>query len=296
MQPVIQCVPNFSEGRRADVVESIVGAAREASSAKVIDYSSDPDHNRMVVTLLGGPNDIRRAVFAAAARAVELIDIRSHRGAHPRIGAVDVIPLVPIRNITMRECVDLSREIGRDIAENLQVPVYFYEQSAVLSHRTNLPDIRRGGYERLAEAGLQGDRAPDLGPAGVHPSAGAVVVGARGPLVAFNVNLDSRDIEIAQSIARKIRSGEAGLQGVRAIGVWLASKSKAQVSMNITRPDLSSMRDVYQFVEDEARGFGVQVAESEIIGALQRRFLAGASPQELKAAGFKESQLLDNWL
>ena len=209
---------------------------------------------------------------------------------------MDVVPLVPIDGITMQECVDLSYEIGRDIAEKLCIPVYFYERSAVLSHRTNLADIRRGGYERLHAGSLRGDRAPDLGPCRAHPTAGASVVGARGPLIAYNVNLDSRDMEVAQAIVRRIRGGEAGLGGVKSMGVWLAAESKAQVSMNITNPDAVSMRDVYLFVESEARKSGVEVAESEIIGVVPRKYLDGTSPQELKAVRFKDSQILDTWL
>ena len=296
MNPIIQCVPNFSEGRDPFAVESIVDAARQASAARVVDYSFDPDHNRLVVTFLGGPEEIRQAVFASAAKAIELIDMRRHTGAHPRIGAVDVVPLVPIHGITMQECVDLSYEIGRDIAEKLGVPVYFYECSATLSHRTNLADIRRGGYEYLSANGLQGDRAPDLGPCRAHPTAGATVVGARSPLIAYNVNLDSRDMEVARAIVRKIRSGEAGLEGVKSMSVWLAAKSKAQVSMNITKPDAASMRDIYRFVEGEARKYNIAVAESEIIGVVPRKYLDGASPQELRAIQFKDSQILETWL
>lgn len=296
MNPIIQCIPNFSEGRNPAVIESIVKAAEQASSAQVIDYSSDPDHNRLVITLLGGPKDIRQAIFAAASKAVELIDLRRHTGVHPRIGAVDVIPLVPIKGITMPECVDLSYQIGQDIADKLGVPVYFYEKSATAAHRSNLPDIRRGGYEHLAEVGLKGDRAPDLGPNRVHPSAGATVVGARKSLIAYNINLDSEDVEIAQTIVKKIRSGEAGLEGVRSMSVFLAAGSKAQVSMNITKPERTSLRDVYQYVQTEARKLGAEVAESEIIGVVLKHFLKGTSPEELKAVGFKDSQILDNWL
>lgn len=266
-------------------------AARLASTARVIDYSSDPDHNRMVVTLLGAPDEIRRAVLAAAEKAVESIDMRRHEGVHPRIGAVDVVPLVPVSGVTMGDCIDLSREIGRTIAESLNVPIFFYEESAVHSHRRNLADVRRGGYERLVEIGLEGDRAPDFGPRRVNLAAGATTVGARGPLVAFNVNLDA-DLEVARSIAKKIR----GEGGVKSIGLWLASKSVAQVSMNLTKPDTTSMADVYRFVKAEADALGVEIVESELIGATLRRFMDGTTPQELKIRDFKESQIIDNWL
>ena len=273
------------------VVEAIVSAAREASEVTIADYSSDPDHNRMVLSLLGNPEDIRESVQAAASRAIQLIDLRSHTGAHPRIGAVDVIPLVPIRGVTMEDCVVLSYEIGHDLAD-LGIPVYFYEESATAAHRSNLADVRRGGFEKLAAAPLEGECAPDLGPPAVHPTSGASVIGARGPLVAYNVNLDCTDVEIAQAIVRKIRSGEAGLEGVKAMSVWLATRNKAQVSMNITRPDLTPLRQIFEFVKSQARGID---AESEIIGLVSQRHL-GCPPQDLKATTFKETQILEHWL
>jgi len=295
--PVIQCVPNSSEGQDASICEAIVDAARMSSGVTIADFSWDPDHNRMVLSLLGGPEEIRSAVFASAKRAVELIDLRAHGGAHPRLGAVDVVPLVPIRGITMHECVDLSRLIGGDIADELAVPVYFYERSAIKSHRVNLHDIRKGGFEHLVEAEvLTGDHTPDLGPHKAHPSAGAVVIGARGPLIAYNINLDTEDMEIARAIVRKIRSGESGLPGLKSMAVWLASRSLVQVSMNVTKPDVTPLRDVYSFVEAEARTLGVEVAESEIIGLVSRKHLEGTSPEKIKARAFKETQMLEYWL
>ena len=288
---IIQCVPNFSEGRDVAVVEAIVSAAREASEVTIADYSSDPDHNRMVLSLLGNPEDIRESVQAAASRAIQLIDLRSHTGAHPRIGAVDVIPLVPIKGVAMEDCVVLSYEIGHDLAD-LGIPVYFYEESATAAHRSNLADVRRGGFEKLAAAPLDGNCAPDLGPPAVHPTAGASVIGARSPLVAYNVNLNCRDMEIAQAIVRKIRSGEAGLEGVKAMSVWLATRGKSQVSMNVTTPHLTPLKQVFDFVESQAAGLGV---ESEIIGLVSERYL-GCPLQDLKALAFKETQLLEHWL
>lgn len=295
MSAVVQCVPNFSEGRDNLNVEAIVKAAAEASAARVIDYSSDPDHNRMVVTLLGEPAEIRYSVLAAAERAVELIDLRSHSGAHPRIGAVDVIPLVPLRGITMQECVDLSYEIGEDIAEKLHVPVYFYEYSARSSARRNLAEIRRGGYERLRDEGMTDDRAPDIGPHSVHPTAGATAVGARGPLIAYNVNLDTTDMEICRSIVQTIRAKKKH-EGVKAIAVWLATQSRVQVSMNLTQPELTPLKEVYDFVKSEADKYGVRIQESEIIGALPASALDGVGKAAIKAWRLKESQFLDTWL
>ncbi|MCL6518471.1 MAG: glutamate formimidoyltransferase [Armatimonadetes bacterium] len=296
MSAIIQCVPNFSEGRNESVIQAIVDAVRTVKSVTLADYSSDPDHNRLVVTFLGGPEGIREAVLAATARAVELIDMQKHTGGHPRIGAADVIPLVPIRGITMAECVSISHELGQEIAETLGVPVYFYEKSAIKAHRTNLADVRRGGYERLAEVGLEGERAPDVGPKRLHPSAGAVVVGARGPLVAYNVNLQSDDMEIAADIARKVRNDNAHLPGVKAISVWLESRSKAQVSMNVTRPDFVALPRIFNFIVGEVRKYDVEVDESELIGLVSQKYLDGASPTDLRLRDFKPTQILEYWL
>lgn len=296
MCSLVQCVPNFSEGRNAGTVRGIVDAAVAASNARVIDFSSDCDHNRSVLTILGAPEEVRASVFAAAEVAVKSIDMNSHTGVHPRIGAVDVVPFVPVAGVTVEDCIALSQLVGLDFAEKLGIPVYFYENSALREDRRRLADIRRGGYELLKESGLKGNFQPDLGPLCAHPTAGAVAVGARGPLVAFNVNLMTDDIETARSIVRSIRSGKAGFEGVRAIAVPLASKGMTQVSMNITKPDLASVFEVFSFVEKEARCLGVEVAESEIIGALLRRFLGCDGVESVRARDFKDSQIIDNWM
>lgn len=298
MAKLVQCVPNFSEGRRADVVEAIVGAIEAASAVRVVDCSMDADHNRSVVTFLGAPEDVRKSAFAGAKTAVELIDLNKHKGGHPRLGAVDVIPLVPIREMTMADTVALSYDLGKDIADGLRVPVYFYECSAVVRHRTNLAEVRKGGFEALKKSGLSGDREPDLGPSEVHPTAGAVVVGARGPLIAFNVNLATNDMHAARAIAAKIRElrdhGHA-MQGVKAIAVHLKSRDIAQVSTNITQPHLVSMYDVYAFVEREARALGVEVLESELIGAIREEDLIEAARSAMKLHGISEKRVLDHW-
>jgi len=295
VQQIIQCVPNFSEGRDPETIKSIAEAIRSVGGVRLIDYSSDVDHNRSVYTILGGAESVRSAIQAAVSVAVERIDLREHAGGHPRIGAADVIPLAPLRGITMQECVDTSYLIGEDLA-SLGIPVYFYEQSARLLHRSNLADIRRGGFERLCAVGLEGEWAPDAGPCRIHPTAGATVVGARGPLVAYNVNLDSADIDAAGKIARETRAAHSGLTGVKAIGVWLASRSIAQVSMNLTRPDLVTLRRAFDYVRDRAAEYGIHVLESEVIGAIPRMALEGATPEYLKIAGFKQSQILETWL
>lgn len=298
MSKLIQCVPNFSEGRRADVVQAIVKAIAGSSDVRVIDHSMDTDHNRSVVTFLGPPEDVRRSAVAGARAAVQLIDLNAHTGEHPRIGAVDVIPVVPIRDTTMAEAVVLSYEIGGDIADELHVPVYFYEESARSENRANLAEIRRGGFEALKESGLEGERKPDLGPSKLHPTAGAVVVGARGPLVAFNVNLATNDMAVARAIAskmRRLRDTGVALPGVKAIGVFLKSRNLAQVSTNITQPDKVSMHTVYRFIEAEARAMGIEVLESELIGAIRQSQL-GAPSSEMKLGERPPERFIDYWI
>jgi glutamate formiminotransferase len=299
LSKLVQCTPNFSEGRRAEIVKAIVDAIDAASDARVIDYSMDADHNRAVVTFLGDPQEVRRSIFAGAKAAVELIDLRGHRGEHPRVGAIDVVPLVPVREMTMAEAVALSYEIGKDIADNLHVPVFFYERSAVMRHRQNLADVRKGGFEALNETGLVNGREPDLGPSQLHPTAGAVVIGARGPLIAFNVNLATSDVEVARTIATRMREARDrgdGLPGVKAIAVRLKSRRMTQVSTNITLPRQVSIYDVYAFVEGQAREMGVEVVESELIGAIREESLIDAARSSMKLHGLTEKRLLDHWL
>ena len=299
MQRLVWCVPNFSEGRRKDVIDRIVSAIRSASAVAILDYSADVDHNRCVVTFLGSPDDVRASMLAGARAAVELIDMNKHEGVHPRIGAVDVIPVVPVSGVTMQEAVELGHAIGRDIAEELGIPVYFYEQCALRNHCANLADVRRGGFEELKRSGLTGQRAPDVGPNKLHPTAGAVVVGARGPLIAYNINLATSDVSVARRIAstiRKLRDSGQGMAGVKAIGVYLASRGVAQVSFNITRPDVVGLWDVFLFVERQAREMGVEVLESELIGAIRQEHLLDALRAAMKFAQLSEDRVLDNWV
>lgn len=299
MARLVQCIPNFSEGRRQDVVAKIVDAIASTSTARVVDYSSDSDHNRCVVTFIGSPEDVRASILAGARAAVELIDMNAHTGAHPRIGAVDVVPVVPVVEMTMADAVGLSYEIGRDIAEHLHVPVYFYERSAIASHRANLAAVRKGGYEEIKRRGLTDGREPDLGPGEPHPTAGATVVGARGPLIAYNVNLAGSDVGIAREIAARIRrlrdSGQA-FPGVKAIGVYLKSRGIAQVSTNITQPHQVSMYDVYAFVEREAMAMGDSVLESELIGAIREDALIEAVTSAVKLRSLDSRRVLDHWI
>jgi glutamate formiminotransferase len=297
--PVIQCPINFSEGRRPGVIEAITDVIRSTPGAALADYSWDFDHNRMVATVLGGPEAIEVAVIAAARAAVREIDLRKHLGAHPRIGAFDVVPIVPIRDITMDECIEVSRRIGRRLGEDLGLPVYLYENSASPGRRTGLPQIRKGGFEGLAAAALEGNLAPDFGPRAVHPTAGACVVGARGPLVAFNVNLDTDRVSAAKRIAARIRNSRdtcPQIYGVRALGLSLPSRGYAQVSMNLTLPDFTPLPLVYRFVRDAVMREGAGVQESEVIGLIPRASLGGETPEAIQCTGFKQTQLLEYWL
>lgn len=273
MSKLVQCIPNFStmqEETGIAIAEAIANAG-----ALVMDRHWDVDHARTVVTFAGSPESVRTGMLAGAVKAGEVIDLREHQGEHPRLGAVDVIPVVPIRDVTMEECVELSYSIGNDLADKLNLPVYFYERSAKQSNRTNLAEVRKGGFEALLQTDLTGMRKPDLGPLIVHPKAGAVIVGARGPLIAFNVNLESQDISIAKKIAskmRRIRDSEEGMTGVKAIGISLSHKKCVQVSTNITLPDQVSMYDVLTFVEREAASSGVAVREVELIGMVRLKY------------------------
>jgi glutamate formiminotransferase len=256
----------------------------------------DPDHNRSVVTFVGAAEAVRASMLAGAGTAVELIDLNEHAGGHPRIGAIDVIPVVPVGETTMEDCVTVGHQIGRDLAEKLNLPIYFYEKCALRGECENLARVRRGGYEALKKSGLVGERAPDVGPADLHPTAGATVVGARGPLIAFNVNLKTGDICHANEIARRIRilRDESGsLPGVRAIGVDLASRGLCQVSTNITRPDLVRAIEVYSFIESEAWSAGAEVSESELIGVVQEGAITPEEAEEMKLANFTDDRIIE---
>jgi glutamate formiminotransferase len=297
--PVIQCAINFSEGRRPEVIEAIAGAARSAPGAILADCSADPDHNRMVATILGGAEAIAEAALASVQAAIERIDLRRHSGQHPRLGAVDVIPLVPIRGVTREECVETARRIGQELAARFALPVYFYEYNAAPGHRALLPQIRKGGFEGLFGEPLTGERAPDLGPNAPHPTAGAVVLGTRDPLIACNIELDTPDLQIARRIAARIRRDREtipALAGVRALGLFLASRNRAQVSMNLTRVRETSLPAVFRYVEQEAARFAVKLFACEIIGLIPMAALDGASPEEILWRDARETQFLEYWL
>jgi glutamate formiminotransferase len=263
---IVECVPNISEGRRTRVVREIARAVALAKGVRLLDYSSDVDHNRSVFTFAGSPAAVTRAALALADAAIARIDMRKHLGAHPRLGAVDVIPFVPISGVSMEDCVALAKRVGAALARKHQLPVYLYARAATRPDRVRLPDIRKPQYEGLA-ALIEGDWKPDFGPARVHPKAGATVVGARPPLIAFNMNLRSNDLQLARRISKEVRESSGGLPAVQAMGVQL-SDGRAQVSMNLLDFTVTPLSALWDAVESRARTAGVEVDEGELVGLL----------------------------
>lgn len=293
MAKLVECVPNFSEGQRAEVIEAIIGEARGTPGVTVLDHSSDPNHNRTVLTFVGEPQAAKQAAFACCAKAAELIDMEKHRGGHPRIGATDVIPFIPVSNVTMEECVALAHELGREIADKLSIPVYFYEAAAKRPSMKALPDVRKGEYEGLKEAIKTPERAPDEGPRAMHPRAGATVVGARPFLVAFNINLSTSDVALAKRIAQTIRAARGGYVNCRAIGLSLEERGITQVSINMTDYTSTPLHRVFETVKSEAARYGVSVVGSEIIGLTPMQALLDAADFYLRLEGFKREQVLE---
>jgi glutamate formiminotransferase len=290
---LVQCVPNYSEGRRQDVINAIIEPFQKTPAVHLLDWRADPDHNRLVVTLVGDPAPLQDALLESARAAIARIDMRHHVGAHPRIGAVDVVPFVPVRGITLEECVPIARGFAARYARETGVPVYLYESAALRPERRNLEAVRRGQYEALVKEIGNPDRAPDIGPARLHPSAGATVVGARQFLVAFNINLKSRDIGAARDIAKKIRASGGGLSHIKAVGIDLANQGMVQVSINVTDYRISPLQVVFELVKKEAAAKGIAVAESEIYGLVPAEALVAAASSSLQLAGFESSQVLD---
>ena len=263
---LVESVPNFSEGRREEVVQAIVNEAKKYDGVWVLDWSMDPDHNRSVVTMIGKPEVVVDALFDMAKKASELIDLRHHRGEHPRMGAVDVIPFIPVMDMDMNEAIELSKKLGKRIGEELKIPVYLYEKSATKPERENLATIRKGEFEGFFEKIKDPAWKPDFGPDKVHPTAGVVAVGAREYLIAYNVNLATEDLSIAKKIAKAVRHISGGFRYVKAIGLELKEKGMVQVSMNLTNYKKSPVFRVFETIKREAARYGVNVVESEIIG------------------------------
>jgi glutamate formiminotransferase len=293
---IIECVPNVSEGRRPEIVAAMAEQVRAVDGVRLLDYSSDASHNRSVFTFAGDAAGVERAVLGLIERAVADIDLRTHRGEHPRMGAVDVVPFVPIEGVTMAECVALARRVGAEIANRFKVPVYLYEEASNNPARKNLEDIRRGEFEGLAAKMAGESWAPDFGPSAPHQTAGATVVGARMPLVAYNINLATNRLDVAKKIAAAIRHSSGGYRFVKAMGIMLEERGIVQVSMNLTNFEKTPIFRVFETVKREAERYGVQVLESEIVGLVPSAALNAAAEFYLQIEGFKADQVLENRL
>ena len=293
---LIESIPNVSEGRRQDVVAAFADAIRAVRGVRLLDFSSDPSHNRSVFTLVGDEAGVEAAVLALFERAVATIDLRAHKGEHPRLGAVDVVPFVPIEGVTMTDCVALAKRVGAIVAERFHVPVFLYEEASANPARKNLEDIRRGEFEGLAAKMTAPEWAPDFGPAVPHPTAGATVIGARMPLIAYNINLATDRLDVARKIAAAIRHSSGGFRFVKAAGFALEHRGLVQVSMNLTNYEKTPIFRVFEVVKREAARHGVQVLESEIVGLIPSAALNAAAEHYLQIEGFKADQILENKL
>lgn len=295
MQKIVECVPNFSEGRRLWVINKIAGAAKKVKGVRVLDIEWDKSHNRSLITIVGSPDSVLTASFEMLRVATKLIDIRSHKGEHPRIGATDVVPFVPVSGVSLKECVLLANKLAKRVASELKIPVYLYEAAAKKKDRVNLADVRRGEYEGLkAEIETNKDRKPDLGPSRMHETAGAVVIGARKYLIAFNVNLNTKDVEIAKKIAAKVREKDGGLTAVKALGFLVGGY--AQVSMNLVDYQKTNFDEAYRAIEKEAKKLKVEIKSSEIYGMIPLDALARSVKSSFKAKDFKSEQVLEKKL
>lgn len=293
MNRIIECVPNFSEGRDLKKIDEIVAPFRARQGVKLLDYSNDEDHNRLVVTVVGEPEPLREAVLEAIGVAVRLIDLNTHKGQHPRMGAVDVVPFIPIKNVTMEEAVALSKEVAAEVAKRYNLPVFLYEKSASAPYRENLAAVRKGEFEGMGEKIKQPEWHPDFGPAEKHPTAGTVAIGARMPLVAYNVNLSTPNLEIAHDIAKKIRFIGGGLRYCKAMGVELKDRGITQVSINMTDYTHTALYRAFEMVRIEARRYGVSIVGSEIIGLVPMEALIDTVSYYLGLENFSMQQVLE---
>lgn len=293
MGRIVECIPNFSEGRDLDKVEAIVNVFRGINGVKLLDYSSDADHNRTVVTVVGEPEALENAIINMAERVYENIDMSKHSGGHPRMGALDVVPFVPIDGVTMEECVELANRVGKVIGERFNIPVYLYEKAATASHRENLASVRKGQYEGFFEKIKDDKWAPDYGPSEVNVKGGCVAIGARQPLVAFNVNLGTNDLSIADTIAKTVRHIGGGLRFVKAMGVRLEDRNIAQVSMNLVNYEKTAVYRAFEMVKMEAKRYGVPVIGSEVIGLVPMAALISSAEYYLQIENFSINQILE---
>ena len=289
---LLECVPNISEGRDEKKIGLITEEVKRCKGVKLLDVSSDRDHHRSVLTFIGEPEAVKDAAIAMALKAVKLIDMREHHGAHPRLGAVDVIPFVPIQGVEMKEAVEIARELGKALGRK-GIPVFYYEEAATSPDRKDLPSIRKGEYEGLEKKLKDPKWKPDEGPEGFSPKSGATVVGARFPLVAYNVNLRTKDLILAKEIAKKVRFKDGGLPHVRAMGVDLKEKGMVQVSINLTNYRVTGIPKVFDFIREEALKKGVEIGESEIVGLVPLGVLEGIAQHYLKYSKFSMRQVIE---
>lgn len=297
MNKIVECIPNFSEGRDAHKIALIASAISSVEGVAVLDRTMDADHNRAVITFAGEPDAVVEAAVRAAATTIELIDLNRHDGEHPRMGALDVLPFVPIKGVTMDECVDLARKAARRIADELNIPVYLYEKAATHPDRVDLANVRRGEFEALRdEIIFHPDRKPDFGPRQIHPTAGAMAIGARNPLIAYNINLATEDLIIAKKIAKAVRGSSGGLQNVKALGMQMKNRHQAQVSMNVVNYEATPLFRVFDLVKREAERYGVAVTGSEIIGLVPQAAINACGEYYLQIDNFSEDLILENRL
>lgn len=292
MAKLVECVPNFSEGRRTEVIEEIIDQIRNVQGVKLLDYSSDESHNRSVVTFTGEPEKVKEAAFRAAKKAAELINMDEHRGEHPRMGATDVIPFIPISDVTMEECVQLAKELGKRMAEELGIPIYLYEEAATKPERKNLANVRKGQYEGLKEAIKEPGREPDFGPKEL-PKAGATAVGARPPLIAYNINLGTSDVTVAKKIAKAIRGSSGGFLSVKALGIMIEERNMVQVTINMCNYKEVPLYRVFELVKTEAARYGVNIIGSEIVGLTPMDALIDVAEFYLRLEDFQREQILE---
>lgn len=297
MKKLVECVPNFSEGKRQEVVARILQQIQAVPGAWLLDHETDPNHNRAVVTFVATPEAAVEAAFQAISQAMQMIDLNHHKGEHPRMGATDVCPFIPLQNMSMEECVELAKKLGKRVGEELQIPVYLYESAATRPERKNLADVRNGEFEKLKEwIGTDPNKTPDFGPNHIHPTAGAIAIGARFWLVAYNVNLATTDIKLAKKIAKSIREKDGGFPCVKALGFELSDRKMVQVSMNLTDYRKTSMKVVFDAIQKLANEAGVQVAESEIVGMLPSEPMENVVRETLKLTNFKANQIIEHRL
>jgi glutamate formiminotransferase len=291
---IIECIPNFSEGKNGDKIQKIVAAVSKTDGVKVLDFTMDRDHDRSVITFIGRPEDVLRGANAACEKALELIDMRTQCGVHPCIGAVDVVPFVPLKGATMADAVAIAHRFGLAFGEKHHIPVFFYGEASLHPERKLLSAIRRGQYEGLEEKLRDPSWKPDAGPVHFNPKCGATSVGARKPLIAFNMNLETKNLAVAREIAKEIRESSGGLKNVQAIGIPLESREIVQVSMNLTDYKITSVKTVFDAVRDKAKVSGIEVLESELIGLIPREAIEDTTAEYLKLAGFGPEKILEN--